>query len=572
MSATSDPYGTPADAPWVLGAMIEQSAERSGDRVAVEVAGLTRTYAELHERSDRISAGLRQLGLEAGDRVCLMMDNDVANIDVWFGLCKAGVVEVPVNTANRGYLLTWIISQSGATALVCDAQYLPRVAEIAEDLPDLRHVIVHAGSPTDAAGNLTSQRGTSPPGGEPHLPAGNLTSPAGNLTDTGLPPRMTLHALEDLYADGPAWRADLSASDPSVILYTSGTTGPSKGVVLSHRMNLMAARHTAWLCRYGRDDLLYTVFHLFHINAKYTSVLAAMVADASLIMDNRFSASGFMQTCRDRGITAFNYQGALLTMLMKQPPQPDDADNPVTRAFGAPAPVEIWEDFEQRFGLRLIEVYGMTETSISLQNTLDDTRIGTCGKPSPHFEVEIHDEQDNVCDVDVAGEIVVRPKYPDVMISEYHGMPEETLHAFRNLWFHTGDRARMDADGYVTFIDRMKDAIRRRGENISSFEVERVINTHDDVIESAAYGVPSELSEEEVMVAVVPRPDADLDPLDLVRFCNDHMAHFAVPRYVRLLAELPKTPSQRIQKYRLREDGITPDTWDRETTDFTITR
>jgi crotonobetaine/carnitine-CoA ligase len=357
-----------------------------------------------------------------------------------------------------------------------------------------------------------------------------------------------------------------------VLLYTSGTTGPSKGVVLPHTANLTSARHTVWLCRYTADDRLYTVFPLFHINAKYTSTLAAMAAGASLVMDTRFSASGFWDIVRREGITAFNYQGALLTMLMKQPPRPDDADNSVRVAFGAPAPVEIWRDFERRFGLRLVEVYGMTETATSLANTLDDTRVGSCGKPVDHFEVEVHDERGYRCPPGVAGEIVVRPRWPDVMIREYYGMPEATLAAFRNLWFHTGDRARVDDDGYVYFVDRMKDAIRRRGENISSFEVERVVNTHHAVLESAAFGVPSELAEEEVMIVVVHRPGADVEAEALLDFCAERMAHFAVPRYVRFLDALPKTPSQRIQKYKLREEGVTADTWDRAAHGYEVRR
>lgn len=533
----TDPYGTPADAPWVIGDFISDKARRNGDRVAVEVAGHTRSYAELDQRSDMMAVGLAELGLVVGDRVCVMMDNSVANIDVWFGLCKAGLVEVPINTANRGYLLRYIVAQSGARAIVTDATFVPRIAEIAADLPDLAHMIVHGRD-------------------EKSVP----------------PPRLTVHTLDDMYRDGTPDRPMLTPGDTSVILYTSGTTGPSKGVALPHAMNLMAARHTAWLCRYTPDDLLYTVFPLFHINAKYTSVMAAMAADASLVMDTRFSASEFIDACRKRGITAFNYQGALLTMLMKQPEQSDDADHPVTRAFGAPAPVEIWRPFEERFGLRLVEVYGMTETSISLQNTLDDTRVGSCGRPAPHFDVEIHDKHDRLCPPGAPGEIVVRPRFPDVMIREYHGMPDETLSAFKNLWFHTGDRAKRDTDGYVYFIDRMKDAIRRRGENISSFEVERVVNTHAAVLESAAYGVPSDLGEEEVMIAVVVRPGVGLDPTNLLDFCVTRMAHFAVPRYIRIIAALPKTPSQRIQKYKLREDGVTTDTVDREAEGYVVPR
>jgi crotonobetaine/carnitine-CoA ligase len=535
-----DPYGTPADAPWVVGDFLREKGRRNGDKVAVEVAGATRTYAELDRCSDRIAAGLHRLGLSRGDRACLMMDNSAENLDTWFGMCKAGIVEVPINTANRGYLLQYIVAQSDARAIVCDEAYLPRLAQVADELPLLEHVVVRRTS----TGPLEAQ----------------------------LPSRIARHDLADLALDEEPPRPDLTPADTAVILYTSGTTGASKGVALPHAMNLITARHVAWLARYTSEDLLYTVFPLFHINAKYTSVMAAMAADASLVMDTRFSASGFFDTCRSRGITAFNYQGALLTMLMKQPERDDDADNPVRVAFGAPAPVEIWEAFEARFGLRLIEVYGMTETATSLQNTLDDTRIGSCGKPVPHFEVEIHDEHDQPCPPGVPGEIVVRPRYPDVMIREYHGMPDVTLHAFRNLWFHTGDRAKSDDDGYVYFLDRMKDAIRRRGENISSFEVERVINTHDAVLESAAYGVPSELAEEEVMTAVVVKPGRELSGVELLDFCQERMAHFAVPRYVRFVPELPKTPSQRIQKYKLRDEAVTADTWDRDAHGYEVRR
>jgi carnitine-CoA ligase len=529
-------------APATIGAFIVDRAERFADKVAVHVGGERATYTDLHHRSSRMAAGLQALGLGVGDRACTMMVNSLANIDAWFGMAVAGIVEVPVNTANRGYLLQYIIDQSDARAIICDEEFLERIAAVAAQLPKLEHVLVHRGP-----------------------------APDGPL-DADLPTRMQVHDLADLYVDPTGPPPQLAARDTAVILYTSGTTGPSKGVVLPHGMNLTSARHTVWLMRYTSDDVLYTVFPLFHINARYTSVMAAMEAGATLHMDSRFSASQFWDTTRRLGVTAFNYQGALLTMLMKQPERDDDADNPVRAAFGAPAPVEIWEAFEQRFGLRLIEVYGMTETATSLANTPDDTRIGSCGKPVDHFEVEIHDADDNPCPPGVAGEIVVRPRWPDVMIRAYHGMPEVSLEAFRNLWFHTGDRGRTDEDGYFYFIDRMKDAIRRRGENISSFEVERVVNTYDAVLESAAFGVPSELSEEEVMVAVVVKPDREVTPAQLLDHCQEQMAHFAVPRYVRFVGELPKTPSQRIQKYKLRDEGVTADTWDREAAGYRINR
>jgi crotonobetaine/carnitine-CoA ligase len=355
-------------------------------------------------------------------------------------------------------------------------------------------------------------------------------------------------------------------------LYTSGTTGPSKGVVLSHEANLNLARHLRWLVGYESHDVLYTAFPLFHINAKYTSVMCAMESDAKLVMDQRFTASGFWDICRRKGITAFNYQGALLMMLWKQPEKPDDLDNPVRNAFGAPCPVDIWEPFEKRFGLHLTEVYGMTEIAIATQNTKTDRKIGSCGKVCSYYDLQIVDDEDNPVPAGTAGEIVVRSKKPSIMIDEYYKMPEATVNAFRNLWFHTGDRGRLDAEGYLYFVDRMKDCVRRRGENVSSFEVEAVINTHEAVLESAVYGAPSELGEEEVMAAVVLKPDFALTEVDLLDHCVTRMAHFAVPRFIRWVPELPKTPSQRIQKYKLRDEGVTADTWDRDKAGYIVKR
>lgn len=519
------------DSPWTIGGLLHERAERLGSRVAIEVAGEERTYGALERESARLAAGFAALGVVHGDRIALLLRNSVENVDCWFAIVRLGAVEVPINSANRGHLLRYIIQHSGSRVLVVEEDLVDQVLPLLPELPELRHLVIRQVTP-------------GPPG----------------LGRVG----PVVHSLRDLYIDGPALGNRVSPEDLAVILYTSGTTGPSKGVMLSHRANLVAVRHNVWLGGYSESDVLFTVFPLFHINAKYTSVLASIEAGARLLMETRFSASSFIETCRERGITAFNYMGALLTMLMKQPERPDDADNPVRVAFGAPAPVEIWEPFERRFGVTLLEVYGMTETSTSLMNTVSSRQVGSAGRPVQHFEVEIHDEEDRRCPPGVPGEIVVRPRLPDVMFRGYFGMPDETIAAFRNLWFHTGDRGVADAEGWFVFIDRMKDCIRRRGENISSFEVEQVVNTHEAVLESAAFGVPSELTEEEVMVAVVLRPGSSLDPVDLIAHCREGMAHFAVPRYVRLMEELPKTPSQRVQKYLLRQEGLTADTWDRE--------
>ena len=528
--------------PRTIGAWIRHKAEANTERLALTVEGRDKTYAGVHLDSDRLAAGYASLGLGPGDRACLMMQNSLECIDAWFAMNKAGVVEVPINQAYRGHLLEYLISQSRSSAVVCDADYLDRIAEAAPSLPGLEHVVVNRAEGTQEAGT-------------PEFPK-----------------HVTVHELADLYLDSPAPEPDVDYRDTAVILYTSGTTGPSKGVMLCHEANLNLARHTVNLVGYDADDVLYTAFPLFHINAKYTSVMCAMEADARLVMDRRFSASRFWDRCRADGITAFNYQGGLIMMLWKQPERPDDADNPVRNGFGAPCPVEIWEPFEERFGVHLSEVYGMTEVAITTENRRGMRKIGTAGRESALYHVQVVDPEDRPVPPNTAGEIVVRPKKPHIMIDSYFDMPDVTVKTFRNLWFHTGDRGRLDEDGYLTFIDRMKDCVRRRGENISSYEVEAVINTCDAVLESAVIGVPSELGEEEVMAVVVLKPDHQLSETELLDFCVPRMAHFAVPRFVRWCDDLPKTPSERVQKFKLREEGITPDTWDRDDAGYVVPR
>jgi len=262
----------------------------------------------------------------------------------------------------------------------------------------------------------------------------------------------------------------------------------------------------------------------------------------------------------------------VLMMLNNQEPSHNDADNPVRRAFGAPAPVEIFHEFQDRFGVKLVEVYGSTELGIATMNTVETFRLGSCGTAAPAYEIEIHDADDEQCATGEVGEIVARTRQPFAMFDQYAAMPEATVEAMRNQWFHTGDRAWMDDDGYVFYVDRTKDCIRRRGENISSWEVERSIAAHPDVAEVAVIGVPSELTEEDVLAVVVCKPERSLDATTLLDHCQERLPGFAVPRYVRFVDELPKTPSQRVEKYRLREQGITSDAWDRTAHGYKVAR
>jgi crotonobetaine/carnitine-CoA ligase len=508
-----------------IGDWLADAASRHPE-ATLEIEGEVTSVDELDSTAGRSAAGFLNLGLIPGDRVCVVMSVSVAALQVWFGVARAGLVEVPLNPSSGTQLLRYCIEQSGAMVVVCDAEHEAVVRECLQGIDSVRHLVV-VGTPTQ--------------------------EPVEQVN------RITLDEVLDHPAD---LSHQVDPASAAVILYTSGTTGPPKGVLLSHRANVNLARHTVSLLEYTDADRLYSVFPLYHSNARYCSVMAAIEAGADLVMHRKFSASRFWDFCREHGITAFNYQGAMMSILHQQPPRPDDADHPVRLGFGAPCPPEIFADFERRFGVRLTEIYGSTEVSIVTDMPPWDRRIGTAGNDSENYHVLVVDEQDEPVPTGTTGEIVVRPKRPGWMFDGYHQNAEATATSWRNLWFHTGDRGYLDAEGFLTFVDRLKDTVRRRGENISSWEIERVVSRHPDVAQVAAYGVPSELSEEEVMVAVVLREGGALDPAELTAHCAGMLTSFAVPRYVRFVSVLPMTPSQRVEKYRLRAEGVTADTWD----------
>lgn len=513
----------PASLPGVLDAAVERDAER----VLLRCDGTDTTVGAVQAGSRNVAAALRDWGIKPGDRTAIMMANVPEFVSVWFGISRAGSVEVPVHTAYRGPLLEHVLSESEPRILFCDEEFVSRLAGM--ELPTLERIVVRGGK-----------------GGDP--PSAGVV-----VHDLG-------EALQDRReGDGPLPGGD----DVSCILYTSGTTGPSKGVVLTHSANLRLATANIALMEYTSEDVLFTAFPLFHVNAKYTSVTSAMIVGARLVLDDAFSASRFWDRMREERVTSFNYMGGMLSIIAKQPPRADDRDHVVNRAYGAACPPRLWEPFEERFGVRLHEHYGMTEIGIATQNTRSVRRPGSIGRPVPYFQIRLADEDDREAAPGEVGEIQVRPNEPGAMLREYWRRPDATLEAFRNLWFHTGDRATMDADGFLHYVDRLKDSIRRRGENVSSFELEAVITEFDTIVECAAYGVPSELGEDDVMVAVVPHPGRGIDLDELMAYCEDQLARFAVPRYVRIMEELPRNASQRIQKFKLRDEGVTPDTIDR---------
>lgn len=509
---------------WVITSLIADRAERWPDRVAVLTAEDDLTWADVVDRAGRIAAGLMQLGIKPGDRVATMLPSSSDYLSAWHGIVWAGGVDVPVNTELRGTFLRHLLRDSASRVLIIDSRWLDRLAGL--DLPELEHLVV-LGRPST----------------EPLVPA----------TD--------LHELLGLDPVSPVTRRE---QDLAHILYTSGTTGPSKGVMCSHRSYGWLLQGYISALDLGPEDVGYSMFPLFHQMGRAAMVGTCAWVGATVVLRPRFSATGFWDDIRATGSTFFGYFGAVILFLWRAPTRPDDAENPARVAFGASAPAELIEAWERRFGLSLAEVYGSTELGLAALSPIAETKRGTMGRPVAHLEIEVHDEQDRAVAPGCRGEIVARSRYPYAIFDGYWRAPEATVTACRNLWFHSGDAGWLDDAGYLIFSDRMTDAIRRRGQQISSFEVEEAIRAHPLVVECAAYPVPSENSDDEVMVAIVLESGAELDP---VRFWGDLGAlvpRFALPRYIRVMNDLPHTPTQRVQKYKLRADGVTGDTVDRQ--------
>jgi crotonobetaine/carnitine-CoA ligase len=436
---------------------------------------------------------------------------------------------VPLNFNLRGDGLKYIINHSDAKMIVVNERLYDAYAFIEKDLSAIEQRIWH---------------------GEV------IPSPRNFLSLKNL--------METAEEKGPP-NIEIKDETPLGIIYTSGTTGPPKGAVISQFNYLNTAQ--VWVneilhCRV--DDIFFTALPLFHANAQMYSTMGALCSGRPYVLREKFSASRFWDEVRQYRATVFNYIGGILTILMKQPQKEDDSDNPARIAFGGSAAKEIWLDFEKRFHVKIIEGYGATENgAVPLCNPPEHSKVGSIGKPTSFAEVTIWDENNREVAIGKTGEIVTKEKVPYSMFLEYYKQPDKTKEAWEGGWFHTGDRGYMDEDGYFYFVDRIKDCIRRRGENISSFDVEKIVNSHPSVLESAAVAVPAELGEDEVKIYVILRTNEELKPEELIAFCEERMAYFMVPRYVEILGELPKTATDKAQKYELRKRGI-GNAWDRE--------
>jgi len=497
--------------------LLERQAARYGDKELLRSDAGTRSYAELRERAASLAGALAADGVGRGDAVALLSENRLEVVELWLGCAWLGAVLAPLNTALRGPALGHALRLSGARLLVLEQS--------------LQERLEHAG----------------------RVPIERIWT----LGDGGAD-----GAASYFSAGVPVEAAAVGVGDPAALLLTSGTTGPSKAVVCPHGQWFWWGAVVGELLDLDEDDILYTNLPLFHTNA-LGAFCQALLAGATLVLGPRFSGSRFWQRVVEADATVTYLLGTMVHLLTKAEPGPHDRAHRLRIALAPGTKAEVWEEFHRRFGVALVDAWGSTEANAAIATAGSDSHPGTMGRVVDGFEARVVDEYDGEVPDGVAGELVLRSQLPFAFASGYHGMPDATVTAWRNLWLHTGDRV-IRRDGVYTFVDRMNDTIRRRGENISAWEVEQTLLAHPDVLSAAVVGVPAELGEHEVIAFVVPRPGAHPSPEKLVAFCGPRLADFAVPRYVELLDELPSTASGRVEKYRLRERGVTLATWDRE--------
>ena len=520
----------------ILPHSVAARAREAPEAVAlVDVGGRTATYGEFHETNLTWADALRRHGVRAGDTVLTLFPNGFESFFCWLGASWLRAIEVPVNTAYRGRMLDYLVENSEATTFVIAERYLDQLADVPADrLAQLERVLVPdlSGDPPDLG----------PPviGGDDFLAGAS--------------------AADDL--DGPAHH------DIACMIYTSGTTGPSKGVLVPWaELHQFPAATPADLL--GPSSAYYACLPTFHVGGK-ALVYGTSLAGASAVLREVFSLTDFWDDIRTHGCTTTGLIGVMAQFLMAAPEQDDDADNPLTTIQTAPLFPEI-EAFERRFGVQVFTGYGMTEIGAPLYVGPDD-RVDwrSCGRVRDRYQVRLVDEFDEEVPDGEVGELMIRSREPWELNAGYWRMPEETAAAWRNGWFHTGDGFRRDADGNYFFVDRLKDAMRKGGENISSMEVEGHVREHPAVLEVAAIAAPSEFGhgEDEVKLLVVLHEGQEVSEASLLEALEPTMPKFMFPRYVELVAELPKTPTARVRKVELREHPLNERTWDRVTGDY----
>lgn len=530
---------------WVVGKALDQQVANRPDSPFLQFQDSPPlSFAQVDAQTNRLANGLLPHAISPGDSVGVMLPNSMEYCLIWFALSRLGAVHVAINTAYKGIFLAHVLNNSQARLLFIHADYLGWLAEIEDDVPILEKAFV----------------------------LGLEESPHHKLKRVELVPFNEVNQGRE----NPVER-EVTYRDTGAIMYTSGTTGPSKGVIMPHAHLYLFGLGEMDNLALTDKDIYYICMPLFHANAMLMQLYGCLVAGCKAVIVPGFSASRWLDDVRGHNATVTNTLGVMTEFIYRQPPRPEDQDNPLRLICAVPAPKEIARDFMQRFDLQLIEGYGMTEVNIPLYMPLDAPyRPGSCGRAyDRYFDIKVvHPDTDEDMLPNTLGEIVVRPREPYCFMAGYNAMPDKTVEAWRNFWFHTGDGGYVDEEGYFFFVDRIKDTIRRRGENLSSYEIEAVLAEHPAVAEAAAIAVKSELvgGEDEVKACIVLHPGQTLTPEDLLDYCTERMPHFSVPRFVEYLQELPKTPTQKVRKRALREAGNTPGTWDREAAGYQVRR
>lgn len=507
-------------------ATLQRNAAEFPDDLAVRDAERALTHQELLREASRLAGGLRSLGVEPGHRVLLMLDNHLDYVLSWLAVSWTGAVEVPVNTAYRGRILSYLIEDSRSSTIIIDARYLERLGEVLGDNPDLATIVVR--------------------GDEGH---------------SALPEERKVVPFEQIRSGEAIAAAPCNPWDLIAIMYTSGTTGVSKGVMVTHGQAYAYSTPEYWGAA-TREDVSLVTLPLFHVGGQWAGVYNALLGGGSAVVVARFSATRYWDDVRHYGCTYTLMLGSMAVFLNNQDRKPDDAINTMSRALMVPVIPEV-RQFEERFGVAIGSAFGMTETASPLFSSFGTAEAGCCGYLRSDYEARVVDDDDLEVAADVVGELVLRAKDPWAIMAGYLNKPEATVEAWRNLWFHTGDLVRKTEDGRFWFVDRKKDAIRRRGENVSSYEVEAEISALEEVAECAVVGVPSESTEDEIKAVVILAEGATLEPAEMIRRLAARLPYFMVPRYVEFVQDLPRTATAKVQKVELRTYGVTPQTWDR---------
>lgn len=510
--------------PLTIPEMLLERADRCPESILFTCGSTKRNAANMVSKVAEAGGMLREAGVEAGDRVALMASNRTELLDFILGCSWIGAIAVPINVASRGEQLRHILNNSGAELLILEHELVNAVLGL-EGLEHLTRMWDLDSRSRDINGNLEIWP----------VPAHAEQVPAETV----------------------------SVGQTAAILYTSGTTGVSKGVECPNGQFYWWGVNMTKQLGIVADDVLYTNLPLFHTNA-LNAFFQALVSGSSFVLGPKFSASRFWTNLKESGATVTYLLGAMVTILAGREPSPADQDHQVRVALSPATPPHAVEPFRARFGVQLLDGYGSTETNSVIGSTRQDFKPGMMGKLRPGYDVRVVDEAGRDVAHGTPGELLVRSNQPHAVATGYHAMPDATVRAWQDLWFHTGDRVIVDSEGWFRFVDRTKDVIRRRGENISSFEVESTLRNHPAIVEAAVYPVDSELGEDEVMAALTVA--GPLEMAELESFCESRLPKYAVPRFVRIVDSLPQTENGKVRKAPLKAEGREAAMWDREAT------